>query len=243
MGLFFDPSSQRTQVWSDGGGTQSCYIATLICRGILPKPDLAVMVNTGREISATFDYHRRYVIPALAKVGVELFIIDKSEYATVDLTSKNGKSILLPAFTNQSGEIGKLPTYCSGEWKRDSISRWLRSRGVEQCDMWMGYSLDEMRRVGKDRRQWIRKLYPLIDLRKSRYQCIAGVLGSAGPVRRVAAAGCAPTSATTNGSGCTIMSLMSSSWRACSRKRKSPRAMPTCSFTNRASRFAKLISA
>lgn len=42
--------------------------------------------------------------------------------------------------------------------------------------MWMGYSLDEVRRVKKDRKKWLRKLYPLIDLRKDRAQCIAGVV-------------------------------------------------------------------
>jgi hypothetical protein len=176
MGIFFDPSSSRTQVWSDGGGTQSCYIATLICKGDLPKPDIAVMVDTEREKPETFEYHEKYVIPALNAVGVTLNIIKKSDYATVDLTSKNGKTILLPAFTNQSGEIGKLPTYCSGEWKRDAISRYLRERGVKQSDMWMGFSLDEMRRVKRDRKQWLRKLYPLIELRKTRSACIAGVI-------------------------------------------------------------------
>lgn len=180
MGLFFDPNPERTQVWSNGGGTQSCYIATLIVRGMLPKPDLACLVNTGREKAKTFEYHEEYVRPALEAVGVEVHVIEKSHYAKVDLT--RGSTILIPGFTNQSGEIGKLPTYCSGEWKRDPISRWLRVRGVKLADVWMGYSLDEMRRVKNDRKVWLRKLYPLIDLRKTRRDCIAGVVEFGWPI-------------------------------------------------------------
>lgn len=172
MNLFFDPKPERTQAWSNGGGTQSTAIAALIVRGRLPKPDIAVMVNTERENGNTFPYFHQYVRPALADVGVEVCIVNKSEFATVDLTSKNGKHLLIPAFTTQSGKIGKLSNFCSGEWKRDVIARWLREQGVKQCDQWIGFSLDEMRRVKEDRRQWARSLYPLIELRMNRAACV-----------------------------------------------------------------------
>lgn len=181
MGLFFDPQHDRTQVWSNGGGTQSAAIAALIVQGRLPKPDIAVIVDTERENSDTFEYQRRFVFPALSAVGVECQVVPKSVFATVDLTSKNGKSILIPAFTTASGQIGKLPTFCSVEWKERVVSRHLRTIGVKQCDMWMGFSLDEMRRVKKDSKAWRRKVYPLIDLRLRRNDCIVEVLNMGWP--------------------------------------------------------------
>lgn len=181
MGLFFDPKPDRTQVWSCGGGTQSAWIAALICQGRLPKPDLAVMVNTERENSNVLPYVEAYIRPGLAAVGVELHIIRKSQYATVDVMSKNGKLILLPVFTNMGEDTGKLTNYCSGEWKLRVIDRWLREKDVSQCDRWVGFSLDEIRRVGTDQTKWSRTIYPLIDLRHRRTDCIAGVLNHGWP--------------------------------------------------------------
>lgn len=172
MGLFFDPQPDRTQAWSNGGGTQSTAIAALIVRGKLPKPDIAVMIDTERENGDTFPYFETYTRPALESVGVQVHIVRKSEYATVDLTSKNGKSLLIPAFTDQSGRMGKLQNFCSGEWKRDVIGRYLRAQGVKQCDQWIGFSLDEMRRVKNDRKQWLRAIFPLIELRMNRAACV-----------------------------------------------------------------------
>jgi len=43
---------ERTQVWASGGGVQSTAIAALIVLGRLPKPDLAVIADTGRGLRA-----------------------------------------------------------------------------------------------------------------------------------------------------------------------------------------------
>ncbi len=182
MGLFFDPKPERTQVWMNGGGVQSSAIAALIVTGKLPKPDWAVLVNTGRERSHTFEYHESVVRPSLEAVGVRCVIIEKEQYATVDLTSKNGRNILIPAFTNQSGETGKLTNYCSKEWKLRVKRRWLREIGVTACDTWLGISLDEMRkRVKADDTDWDRTIFPLIDLRMRRYHCELAVINIGWP--------------------------------------------------------------
>ena len=38
-----------TNIWNYGGGAQSCAIAVLILQGRLPKPDFAVIADTGRK--------------------------------------------------------------------------------------------------------------------------------------------------------------------------------------------------
>lgn len=167
-------------VWSSGGGTQSAAIAALIVQGKLPKPDLALIVDTEREKSGTWEYAEAVIIPNLAAVGVALQRVRKSEFATVDLwTGKDGRSTVLPVFTTAGEVPGKLPTYCSGEWKRDVILRWLRAQGVKQCDCWIGISVDEMRRMRFNRVAWARNVYPLIEpefgLSYRRSDCIAEV--------------------------------------------------------------------
>jgi len=164
-------NENRTQIWSSGGGVQSSAIAALICMGELPKPDLSVIINTERELSTTWLYLHNYVIPALAKCGIELHIVNKSEFATVDLYSSKG-DILIPAFTTQGDGIGKLPTYCSNEWKQRVMRRWAIKQGVKSAEVWIGFTIDEMKRVTQPIGKWQNK-YPLIEKRLTRGDCIA----------------------------------------------------------------------
>lgn len=155
-----------TIAWSNGGGVQSAAIAVLIREGALPKPDLAVIADTGRERRATWEYLDRVIRPYLAPIGVEIEVAPH-DLARVDLYTRGG-DVLIPAFT----ATGRLPAWCSGEWKRDVVERWLRSRGVEECACWIGYSLDELARCKGAHRPWCRPAWPLIDLRLTRAGCL-----------------------------------------------------------------------
>jgi hypothetical protein len=174
--------ANRIQVWSCGGGTQSSAIAALVVQGKLPKPDLSLMVDTERENSDTFPYFESHSRPALAAVGVEVHVIKKSDFATCDLRSTNDKYILMPGFTNQSGKVGRLPQYCTGEWKREVANRWLRKvQKVKECDLWLGFSVDEAKRIKADRVKWRRSRYPLIELGLNRIDCVGAVVAMGWP--------------------------------------------------------------
>lgn len=161
------------QVWSCGGGTQSGAIAELIASGKLPVPDLAFMTDTGRERSSTWPFVDAFIRPRLLSVGLDLQIVQKSEFATVDLFSLKERSILLPGFTTQSGKVGRLGGFCSGEWKREVGMRYLRSIGVESATQWIGISVDEMHRVRTPRTKWLQLRYPLLfDVPMRRWQCV-----------------------------------------------------------------------
>ena len=134
-------------VWNYGGGVQSCAIAVLILKGQLPVPEVALIADTGREKQSTWSYLREHVAPALKGIGLEVNIAPHS-LARVDVWGAN-ETLLLPAFTMESGAVGKLPTYCSTEWKRRTCARYLSSRGIKprQRRDWIGFSLDEARRI------------------------------------------------------------------------------------------------
>ncbi len=167
----------RTQVFSSGGGTQSAAIAALIVKGDL-RPDISVIVDTEREVQQTWDYHDAIIVPALAKVGITLHRVPKSKYATVDLYGgKDGNSLLIPAFTNQSGEQGKLPTFCSNEWKERVVRRFCTELMPESdgFDIWLGISRDESHRMRVGHTGKWQYKHPLIDDRRylSRQDCKA----------------------------------------------------------------------
>lgn len=161
----------ETEVWSCGGGTQSGAIATLIGSGQLPRPDFAFMTDTGRERSSTWPFVDGFIRPALAKVGLELTVVQASEFARLDIYWN--ETVLLPGYTTQSGGIGKLSPFCSGKWKQDVAERWMRSVGINICRNWIGISRDEARRIRNQHRPWIKLWYPLIfEVPLYRHQCV-----------------------------------------------------------------------
>lgn len=164
---------ERTQVWASGGGVQSAAVAALIVQGKL-RPDLCVIVDTEREQSTTWEYMDSVISPALASVGVKLHRVRKSEFEHRDLYGgKDSDTLLVPAFTTQSGGVGKLSNFCSSYWKREVIKRWVNSQGVKAVDLWLGISVDEMERVQVERSAKWANRYPLIEARKNRGDCIA----------------------------------------------------------------------
>lgn len=161
---------KRTQVLSYGGGWQTVTLCVLILKGKLPRPDIIVIADTGREKSSTFDYLDEVVQPALEREGMRVEIAPHS-LATVDLYAHNG-DLLLPVYT----ETGKLPTFCSTEWKQRVVMRYLKSKGVGDCDAWIGFSADEQDRVNALRSntslpKWYNRTTPLYDIGITRADC------------------------------------------------------------------------
>lgn len=144
-----------TNIFSHGGGTQSAAITALIVQGRLPKPDFVCIVDTERERGTTWQYLDAVIRPALASVGLEVHRIRKSEWGSkpphgMDYVSHNGNTVLIPAFTNQTGDVGKLSGFCSKTWKVETRQRYVRDAlGVtsNQQRNWIGFSLDETRRA------------------------------------------------------------------------------------------------
>lgn len=157
---FFDTvyHPKRIQVWSYGGGTQSVAIAALVLQGRLPKPDYAVIADTGMEKQSTWDYMDNVTNPALASVGVEIVRVKRSEWETGRSKGEAGGcfaakgDIMIPVYTTENGVVGKLSGFCSSAWKKEVVNRWLsKTHGVTASKMrkWLGFSTDEPRRFVK----------------------------------------------------------------------------------------------
>jgi len=164
------------QIWSYGGGTQSAAIAALIVQGKLPEPDIAVIADTGREPTSTWDYLKNVVQPALSfPIHVIPHTFEGKGYNTVDLWGgKNKDTLLIPAFTSQGQKIGMLTKYCSHEWKTRPVQRFCREYGINGGEQWIGFSTDEIQRCRSydESAKW-NHVYPLLDHRLSRGDCIA----------------------------------------------------------------------
>jgi hypothetical protein len=162
-----------SDILSYGGGTQTATMCILVARGILPKPDAVIAADTSKEMPTTWEYADAYMRPLLASVGLPLHIASH-DLATVDIYGHNG-DLLIPTYT----ATGKLPTFCSTEWKARVVERYARRVLGLQGPLvnWIGFSLDEARRVkGQDGRR-----YPLLDLNLTREDCLALIAGAGLP--------------------------------------------------------------
>src|SRR5438477_9374404 len=107
----------RPIAWACGGGVDSTAMAVLICKGELPPPDYAWIVDVGYEPRTTWDYVERVLQPKLAEHSVTLHVIKTSDYTTNDLTTHDG-FVTIPAYRKAGpGNISKLHTHCSSGWK------------------------------------------------------------------------------------------------------------------------------
>jgi len=152
-----------------GGGRQTVALCVMIAKGVLPRPSVIVMADTGRENPSTWDYLEQHVKPFLSKHDLTVEVASH-ELATVDLYAKNG-DLLLPVYT----ETGKLPTYCSNEWKRRVVDRYLRSKDIKGGTRWIGFGFEEKKRWvklhGKTDGKWT-TICPLVDLMINTATCL-----------------------------------------------------------------------
>lgn len=179
----FVPNQTRLQVMSNGGGTQSCCMIVLMALGALPKPDLVVMADTGREATNVFRYQHQYIEPLCQQMGLDYVIVKKSDWVKNDITLASDDEAVLPGFFTEyngrddHGLLGKKPGFCSDKWKTEPIRKYLNHRFGEReltrrgVDMWIGMSFDEPKRIKIPSGKW-QKRYPLFEAEIVRAQSI-----------------------------------------------------------------------
>lgn len=165
------------EIMSYGGGRQTVAMIVLVAKGILPKPARIITADTSREVGTTWAYLNEHVQPYLEKIGMRVEIAPHN-LATVDLYGHNG-DLLLPAYTL----TGKLPTYCSNEWKTRVVQRYLRADGIESAMQWVGFAFDERSRWNKpiEPGPW-KKRFPLAELMINAGDCPGIIAGAGLPV-------------------------------------------------------------
>lgn len=135
-----------------GGGWQTTGLLVLIEQGTLPRPDRIVIADTGREKQSTWDYLESNARPRMAAIGLDIEIAPRS-LAKVDIYGHNG-DLLLPAYT----KTGKLPAFCSNEWKQRVVARYLGH--PKDAVHWIGFTYDERQRI----KTTDGKIFPLVEM-------------------------------------------------------------------------------
>jgi hypothetical protein len=135
-----------------GGGWQTTGMLVLIEQGKLPRPDRIVIADTGREKKSTWRYLEQTARPRMQAIGLDIEIAARS-LAKVDIYSHKG-DLLLPVYT----KTGKLPAFCSNEWKQRVVARYLEH--PKDAINWIGFTFDERQRIKDPTGRW----FPLVEM-------------------------------------------------------------------------------
>jgi hypothetical protein len=178
---------ENPRILSIGWGVQSFTLAMMAKFGDIAPFDYIIHGDTSHESTLTYAHIEKY----------KSIIIDPSRYIVVGTATSNkavvrisaeskNKYTYVPVYVkNKAGKDGKLIRYCTSKWKIDPANSWIkkyaktlgyfRKNTIPPDDfihVCLGISLDEYTRMKQSRLSWIKNVYPLIDLRMTREDCV-----------------------------------------------------------------------
>ena len=164
------------KILSLGWGVQSWTLAAMAALGEIEPVDYAIHADTTHEAEGTYAHATKWT-PWLERRGVKVVTVKAGNTDAVrDNVGTNG-SILVPAFTlDESEGEGQIRRQCTQDWKIIPIRRFLRTHSKATpgaITMLLGISLDEWHRMKDSNVKYIKHIYPLVDMRISRADCVA----------------------------------------------------------------------
>jgi len=171
---------KELHILSLGAGVQSSTLALMASRGeVTPMPHCAIFADTQSEGSHIMK-HLSWLEPQLA---FPVHRVTKGslyeDQVTFTKAAKGEDYIrnLIPAFTaNPDGSKGMLLRKCTGDYKIAPIRQLTRKIYLEndkpQIFQWIGISLDEVIRMKPSGVNYITHVWPLIDKRMTRQNCL-----------------------------------------------------------------------
>jgi hypothetical protein len=170
------------RILSLGAGVQSSTVALMIARGDLPPVDCAVFADTGSEPARVYQWldwlEKQLPFPIIRarREGQTLgeMMIDIAHNPVT-------RTAMAPWYvTGEKGSV--LPRQCSKEFKTRVVNREVRKmlglarkqQGPKElaCEMLLGISLDEMERMKENELKYVKNVFPLVDLRITRNDCL-----------------------------------------------------------------------
>ena len=176
-------------VLSLGAGVQSTTMALMAAQGELtPMPDCAIFADTGWEPKAVYEHLAWLMSDNVLPFPVEI-VSQGNIRADIDKLVKGenirgqGRAATAPFFVaGKDGVAAPLRRQCTGHYKIEPIELRLKEKlGIKPrqrqprtplVELWMGISLDEVYRIKNSPIPWIVRRWPLIEMRKSRSDCL-----------------------------------------------------------------------
>lgn len=174
-------------VFSYGGGVQSTACLVLAAQGRIDfHTFLFCNVGDDSENPLTLRYVAGVARPFAEQHGLQLIELqrrrrDGSVETLMQRIERTQRSVPIPVRMSNGAPGNRV---CTVNFKVEVVGRWLKANGATRttpATVGLGISLDEIHRASTDRPEewWQRKVYPLLDLRLRRQDCI-NIIAEAG---------------------------------------------------------------
>lgn len=159
-----------------GAGQQSSSLLLMSAYGELPKLDLAVFADTGWERAVTYDHLRRLERVAEA-AGIPIQRVHAGNLRDDVLEAGSDGFVPMPAFGRHGGKPMVGRQTCTRGYKIRPIRKAIRDAAGPLAGLtvhlWLGISAEEVYRLKPSPIAYIEHVFPLIDRRWTRKECVA----------------------------------------------------------------------
>lgn len=159
------------KILSLGAGVQSSTLALMTARGEIEPPDCAIFADTKWEPKAVYAWLERLI--KMLPYPVHIVSAGDLRADLLAFTNSTGQRFAAVPFYTGSGGMGRRQ--CTREYKIEPITRKIRDLGggpKNPVELWIGISLDEMRRMKPNRVKWIHARWPLVERGITRQECM-----------------------------------------------------------------------
>lgn len=163
-------SEPQRFILSYGGGINTVALMILLVENSEPL-DEVVFADTGGEVPETYEY---------IEITREYLERHDIPFRTVQ-TRKHGKDDLYANCWNRQVIPSALWRWSTRDFKVQPIHRYYRSLGVH-INQYMGIAFDEVERMKDSRVPFVTNLYPLIDHKMTRDDCVELIKNAGFPV-------------------------------------------------------------
>ncbi|MBV9844313.1 MAG: hypothetical protein JOZ47_04465 [Kutzneria sp.] len=164
-----------------GAGVQSSTVLLLACEGVIPRFDVALFADTGWEPRAVYENLARLRAHA-AKFGIQVRTVSAGNIRD-DALDPAHRFVSMPLHVlNPDGTRGLARRQCTSEYKISPLKKAAREllgyphprrvpRGV-YIEQAIGISTDEFTRAKDSGVNYLRNVFPLIELGWDRARCV-----------------------------------------------------------------------
>jgi hypothetical protein len=176
--------TEPVHIISLGAGVQSSTMALMAaCGEVGPMPKAAIFADTQAEPASVYKWldwlETQLPFPVIRVTAGSL----TEGSLRIGYRKEDGRPWIkgnVPAFvTKEDGSVGPLWRTCTADYKIAPLQReakkligYSRKNSTAKAVIWIGISLDEVHRMKPSREKWSENIWPLIDKRMTRWDCL-----------------------------------------------------------------------
>jgi hypothetical protein len=170
------------RILSLGAGVQSSTLALMIEHGEIPMVDAAIFADVKGEPKKVYEW-LEYLKTKVTSYPIHVVTYRDLKQDLLDIANGTGKVIPIPFFTiDDKGKKGMMRRQCTADYKIKPVTSKIREllglkkgekrKAGTKVELLMGISQDEISRMKTNQIKYIQNVYPLVEKKMRRSDCI-----------------------------------------------------------------------